>query len=284
LIHYSLLKTKDGSFNIFNAGAPNMFCIVAGCFNKLFSENGKPFMFVILTEKPNLYTPFFGKLHKIKFKELNLWLVISNWRRLPTFKLTHIRDTYFSVLSSTMNSLLSSHNQYSILLDNKICKIFSLRTVIMLCTNQRVSELLVDTRYAYMSAFSTYTNIEKLLIEKFKSPYRCCLEVWIVERLLTRLPMILLNTRNNKIKLKSPEYFLGKRNERSLGGKIDTPSLWYNYNIYDIMELLDEIFIYVHTVKEPSNTYHEFVNAMKTIIEFKNEYDMLTKKKENMVV
>jgi len=48
----------------------------------------------------------------------------------------------------------------------------------------------MDTRYSYMSAFSIYTNLEKLLIEKYKPPYKSVIETWIVNRILTRLPLI----------------------------------------------------------------------------------------------
>jgi len=277
LIHFSTLNLKPKTFSFFNAGIPNAIYIVAGCYNKLFSENGKPFMFVCITKDPNYYNHIFGDLHLIEIDD-GLYLVISRWCRLPTSKLTHMKDSFFSVLSSTMNSMMSSKNFLSSELPNKYQEIFSLRALISLSTNQKIAELLVDTRYAYMSSLAIYTNIEKLLYDKFGPPYKCSLEVWIVDRLLTMLPQIHNAVLEGKIKLNVPEYLVGKRNLTSTGGEIEMPSLWLNHIILDINEIIDEIFIYVHTPKDPSNIFHEQVKAMKTIIEFQQEYDELDKK------
>jgi len=158
---------------------------------------------------------------------------------------------------------------------------FSLRTIISLCTNQKVAELLMDNRYAYMSAYSKYTNIEKLLVEKFKPPYKCCLEVWIINRLLVRLPIIHKCTKDkNSIVLNDPRYMHGNRIENTVGGKIKVPSLWFDDIILDINEILDEAFIYVHTAKEPSNIHHENIGAIKTIIDFQKNYDSLSEKRK----
>lgn len=274
LLHFTCLNLKTKSFSLFNTGIPNMLCLVAGCYNKLFSENGKPFMFIILTKKPDYYTKFFGKLNIIELDNGH-YLVISNWRRLPTSKLTHMKDSYYSVLSSTMNSIMSAHDLLPVALISKYEKIFSIRTIISLSTTQKISEILMDTRYAYMSSLSLYTNIDKLLYDKFGPPYKNCLEVWIVNKLLTRLKIINQAVKDGKITLNIPEYVSGKRNLETTGGKIEMPSLWSDEILLDINEILDEIFIYVHTPKEPSNIFHENVKALKTIIEFQEDYDNL---------
>jgi hypothetical protein len=205
LLHFSLLNLKPHAFTFFNAGIPNCIYVVAGCYNKLFSELGKPFMFIGITKNPDYYNTIFGKVVKIKLKNEE-YLIISNWRRLPTSKLTFMKDSYYSVLSSTMNSFMSCTKPQSFFQPNKYKNIFSLRTIISLCTNQKVSELLMDNRYAYMSSFSIYTNINKLLIEKFGPPYRSTLECWIVNRIITRLPKIFQSMIDNKINLLSPEF------------------------------------------------------------------------------
>jgi len=133
----------------------------------------------------------------------------------------------------------------------------------------------MDNRYAYMSSFSIYTNINKLLIEKFGPPYRCDLECWIVDRILEKLPVISKAALSGKIKFEKPIIIDGKRDIGSMGGVLSIPSLWGEYNLTDVHEIMDEAFIYVHTLKEPSSTYHEEVNALKTICQFQEEYDNL---------
>jgi len=75
--------------------------------------------------------------------------------------------------------------------------------------------------------------------------------------------------------LKKPIIIDGKRDIGSMGGVLSIPSLWGEYNLTDVHEIMDEAFIYVHTLKEPSSTYHEEVNALKTICQFQEEYDNL---------
>jgi DNA-binding protein len=277
LLHFTTLNLKPHTFSVFNSGIPNMICIVAGCYNNLFSELGKPFMFVVITKNPDYYTDFFGKVNKIKYLD-NQYLIISNWRRLPTFKLTHMRDSYYSVLSSTMNSLMSCTTKEAYFDTYKYKKIFSLRAIISLCSNQKISELLMDNRYAYMSSFSLYTNINKLLVEKFGPPYRCSFECWIVDKILTKLPIISKAALSGKIKFEKPIIIDGKRDSLSMGGDLNIPSLWGDYSLNDVHEIMDEAFVYVHTLKEPSSTYHEEVNALKTICQFQEEYDNLNEK------
>jgi len=276
LLHFTTLNLKNRTFSFFNTGIPNMLYVVAGCYNKLFSENGKPFMIIVITKNPDYYTPFFGKIRKYQIDNEN-YLIISNWRRLQTSKLTHIKDSYYSVLSSTMNSMMSLHNKISVVYPNKYEYIFSLRAIISLSTTQKISELLMDTRYAYMSALSLYTNIDRLLYEKFGPPYKNCLEVWVVDRLITRLKLLNDSVKNESIKLNIPEYISGRRNLESTGGVIELPSLWGDYLLIDVNEILDETFLYVHTPKEPSNVFHEQVKALKTIIKYQDEFDNLPK-------
>jgi hypothetical protein len=275
LLHFQLLNLSKKSFCFFNCGIPNFLIIVAGCYNKLTIGNGKPFMCVCLTKYPDRYNELFGKMYKYKYDKSH-YLIVSNWRRLPVFKLTHMKDSYYSTLSSTMNSYLSSKDRQNYELSDKIIDIYNLRGIISLCTNQKVCELLMDTRYAYMSAFSTHTNIEKLLLEKFKPPYRCCIETWIVDKLLTNLPIIYNEViEEGKIRIKKPRFMDGKRREDTIGGEICISSLWFKHSVYETQEIMDEAFIYVHTIKEPSNIYHEQIKAMMTIRKFQDEYNSL---------
>jgi len=281
LMHVSQIKSSKNGFYFFNAGMSNCVIIVALSFSKMNQDKNYPFMTILKTKTPDLYSPFFGKIRKIKIPNSEYTYIISNWRRLPLSKITYMRDSFYSVLSSTMNSILSSPLPSSYFYLNKMEYIFSLRTIVAYSTNQKISELLMDTRYAYMSAFSLYTNINKLLVEKFKPPYSTCLETWIVNRLLKQLPIIHENVLKEGILQTRIEMSLNVRDVNTIGGRIKLPGLWGDYIMNDITELLDEAFMYVHTMKEPSNIFHENVKALKIINAFQKEYDNLPLKHKN---
>ena len=272
LMHFTMLEMKPGSFSFFTCGIPNFICIVAGCYNKLFSQLGKPFMCCFFTENPNSYTDFFGKLIKTDLGN-GTYLICTNWRRLPSFKLLHLKDQFYSITSSIMNSTLSFNNELMPIESNRIIKQLSFRTLVGCATGQKCSEFLVDVRYAYISSYAKYTNIKKLLIEKFSPPYKTSFETWIINKLFTRLPII--NKSKSNIKLTSADYYAGKRTMNSMGVKFSMPSLWFDYTLFEINEFLDEAFCYVHTIKEPSNIYYENVKAINTIIKFQEQYDLL---------
>jgi len=235
-------------------------------------------MCCIITKTPEIYTnKIYGKTYVDDLGD-GRFLVTTNWRRLPTFKITHLKDIYYSVLSTTMNSMMSCNNDLSVNIPGKYQRIFAIRTLFSVCTNQRIAEILMDNRYAYMSAFATHTNINKLLIEKFGPSYSCVLEVWVIKRIFEKLKMVYLAATSNNIQIKRPEVILGKMQRETIGGDICIPSIWTNYELRDIQELLDEAFIYVLTIKEPSNIFHEQINAVKTIIEFQDQFDNLPKK------
>jgi len=277
LMHITNMDTPNGNFFIYNCGQSNICVVVAGCYSAVRVDNGKPFMSIIKTKNPDIYTNgFFGKTKKIKINDY--YYVYSNWRRLTSSKITFMRDSFYSTLSSTMNSILSAPKPYDYYVNDKIQKIYSQRVIISYSTNQKIGELLMDTRYAYMSSLSLYTNINKLLTEKFGPPYNTIMETWIINRLLTRLPVIhskALTTGITQSKIQMDENI---RNIKTIGGIIDLPSLWFDYQMSDITELLDEAFIYVHTIKEPSNIFHENIKAMRTIVQYQSEFEKFENK------
>jgi len=79
----------------------------------------------------------------------------------------------------------------------------------------------------------------------------------------------------DKIKLEKPQFKEGVRTTTSIGGRLILPALWGNYSLVEVSEILDEAFVYVHTMKEPSSIFHEHVKALKTIIEYQKKYDEL---------
>jgi len=74
------------------------------------------------------------------------------------------------------------------------------------------------------------------------------------------------------------------RDIKTIGGQIYMPSLWFDFMQTDMNDILDEAFIYVHTIKEPSNIYHEQVKALKTIVKFQNEFDCLKDYQKNGII
>jgi len=277
-MHLGFKKSKSKAIYFFNSGMSNCVILMALSYGSPNHDIGKPFMSVIKIKKENkkYYNGFFGDLKFVECGEH--YFVFSNWRRLPMTKITHMRDTFYSTLSTTMNSFMSSAQPLNYLINKKFQYIYSLRTILGYATNQKTAELLMDTRYAYMSALSYYTNINKLLVEKFGPPYGTCLEVWLIKRLLIRLPMIHEMAMKDGITQMTSDTVDYVRNVASIGGILKMPSLWGDYNMKDITELLDEAFLYVHTMKEPSNMFHENVKAVKTIIQFQEEYDRLSEK------
>jgi len=275
LMHFMSMSLVPNNYYLFNCGIPNFLCICIGGFRDLDTESGKAFMSMVLTNYPEKYDNiFFGSINKIKVG--SQWLVYTKWRRLPMSKITHMKDACYSVLASTVCYRSNMRNTNYDRANEKAVQMLSVKTIISLCTTQQVAEFLMDNRYATMSAFSSYTNISKLITEKFSPPYTNCLSAWIVNRILNRLPLITKSVvEGEAIYFKVPEFERGKRILNSTGGTFRIPSLWLNEDIIikDPQELLEEIFIYVHTMKEPSNQYHEYIKALKTIIEFQDKFD-----------
>jgi hypothetical protein len=69
---------------------------------------------------------------------------------------------------------------------------------------------------------------------------------------------------------------LERRTQDSIGGDLELPSIWTNYTISSLQDLFDEIFVYVHTIKEPASEYFETIKCIKTIRKFQSQYDQLT--------
>jgi hypothetical protein len=156
--------------------------------------------------------------------------------------------------------------------------IYTTRTLVGYTTSQKTCEFLMDNRYAYMSVFSLYTNIKKLMLEKFKPPYKNCFQVWFMNNLFEKYPKIHKEMKNGGVKLSDIVLLHNKRDPSKIGGEIKLSSFYNDRLNTNVFELMDEIFIYVHTMKEPSNMFHESVKALKTIIEYQTEFDCLPEK------
>lgn len=272
LFHVNEYKSDNETMHVFNLGIDNFCCIVALTRSE---REGKPFLCVVKTKTPELYTNFWGKLNKIKIPKTDYYYIYTNWRRLDNNKITYLRDVHYSVLSSTMNSAMSNPMALKFVIDTRLKELYTFRMLIALSANQKTSELLLDTRYAYMSSISWYTDLGKLLVEKFGYQFNTVIEAWIIWRLITRLKEINHAAQTGGIVNYRLNIDLKTKDIQSIGGHIRLPSLWHDYTLTDITELLDEAFVYVHTIKEPANIFHEQIKAVQTIIKFQNEYDQL---------
>lgn len=279
LIHLSNLSMSKKRFALFNSGIPNICGIMRCGYRGMAQQVGKAFMFMGFTKSAEfINSGMFGKL-EIESRN-DIYFFRTRWFRLPTFRLEFFRDQYYSILSSTLTSLARVRNLPTDI--STIRGTFALRTVCGLIANQRAMEKLADSRYAIMSCFATHTNFRDLILEKFAPPYKSFVEGWIVQRILTQLPLFRIAVYNsNNIRVNVPILdYLDKRFQQSTGGTFNIKAVWSDRKLYSLQDLLDELFLYVHTPKEPSTAFHEEVNAIKTIKKFQDEFDKYTFKEQ----
>jgi len=270
ILHYGHLAYTDSCYSVINTGIPNILIVIANTAKNQNINTGTPFFCCgYSNNKLFLNTKLYGEM-LIKPVHNDLYFFKTNWFRLPSHRIEFFRDQYYSVMSSSLCSL-SRKNEKLLALDVK--GIFCLRTIISLVANQSCSEQLMDSRFAIMSGFATHTNFLELIKEKFSPPYSNCMSAWLCQKLLTILPTFRRNLlASGNVKFLKP--VIDERNKRistSVGGLIKIPGIWTARLIESIDDLLDEIFIYVHTPKEPSNIFHQEIAAVRVI----NDYEKL---------
>jgi hypothetical protein len=289
LMHFTQFSLPSNTFSFFTAGSPNLLYIVSNSYHNKGKDVGKAYMVCGFTDSKSWDNPFFGDIHFIPVNRLGkeYFLFYTNWRRTETFKLTFLKDQFYCIMSTAMNALLR-HKKHLIgykrmrrehdYTHSLIKHHLSLKVMVGLTSNQRIAEMLADLRYAIMASFSEFSEVDKLIIDKFSPKYSTVMESWIA----TRSENIWKQVHDFKdlgIKntfFKQPVYINKKRKDDSIGGKFEIPSIWTGVIIEDLQDLLDDMFLYVHTLKEPSNIHHENIKAMKTIIEYQQKYDSLS--------
>jgi hypothetical protein len=281
LMHILSFTDKESQVTMFNCGLPNRICLVLGGYKSKDVQNPKAYLEMIITNSPDFYKEnVFGSLKKYKLKN-NCWLIITSWKRVTLDKCTFMRDSFYSVFSSSVSFFENIGLDKIEYFD----RITSFKTMVSLCPKQQVQELLMDSRYAIMSSFSLYTNIKELLTTKFAPPYYCAFSVWIVKRLLKSLPKQTEKILSDpKAILVTKPTFEGETvSVKRKGGKINLFSIWTDYELNKVEQILEETFIYVHTIKEPSNLYHEKIKAINTIIKFQEEFEKAGDEKRGKV-
>jgi len=299
LMHYTQFSLPSNTFSFFTAGQPNICFVVNNSYHNAGKDVGKAYMIIGYVFDKRWLTPFNGD---VKYKECfdearqkKYYKFITNWRRTETFKLTFLKDQFYSVLSTSMNALLRHRSDVIQYRSNKNAKDytfdlirhhFTLKVCISLTTNQRIAEMLSDMRYAIMASFSDFSEIEKLILDKFSPKYGTVFESWVASRVdnLRKQVKEFQNKENIRTFFKQPVFVQGKRRDDSIGGSFEIPSIWTGTIIKDLQDLLDDMFVYVHTLKEPSNIHHENIKAMETIIEYQKKYDKLSKERKQGLI
>jgi len=130
-------------------------------------------------------------------------------------------------------------------------------------------------RYVLMSSVSEYCSVKDFILDKFPPPYHSSVESWVIGRFEKALEISIRMITSDIVELQTPIFINKKRREDSLGGSIKIPSIWSDYTCCDLQDFLDDMFLYVHTIKEPSNIHHENIKAIETIVKFQKQFESL---------
>jgi hypothetical protein len=276
LIHFNNLPSSANQIQLISSGWPNIVHICQGSKSKLGSDEGKSFCTLFVTTDKSFVSNVWGNL-KVWISGRH-YIVLTNWRRLSTTKLTTISDSYWSVLSSSFDTFNRQLNADLKRLDDlefwKHC--FGFRSLVALSPGQRLSELLMDVRYLTMAWCSEFTSVIDLIKEKFCPPYPNCFTRWVISRLKhcsAAHPKIYRDKASYT--LTRPIFRDGKRTNYSTGGNLKLPGIWSDYTLTDIQDLFDDLFVYVLTPKEPSSIFHESIKSVNTILKYQNYFDSL---------
>lgn len=278
-MHYASLNTKEGSFYMVNTGVPNVLHIFQGGSLSRGRDIGQPFFSVAITSDPRWANSVWGKhkVYNIKLNSQDAFVIITGWRRLQNHKLMLLRDQFYSCQSTGFDTFSRNRSLQNSKLTEYLKFIYIFRTLVGQCTSQRVAEFLMDVRYIIMACYSDYTNVAKLITEKFGHHYPNSFSRWIVNQLKKKVrPISEAYLQADSFSGTTPIFIGNERLQSSLGGKIKFPSLWSDYTLRSVQDLFDELFVYVHTGKEPSSLFYEGVKSMNTILKFQSEFEALS--------
>ncbi|QTT60993.1 RNA-dependent RNA polymerase [Phytophthora condilina negative stranded RNA virus 1] len=280
LLHFNELNTSSNTFCVINGGRPNCIHIVRGGSLKRGNDIGQAFFTIFVTDNIKWASSVYGnvRVFKEKMNSKTVYVCQTPWVRLSSTKLSFMKDQYFSTLSTAYDSWTRIRDKS--LTRQTLQMIYTFRVCVSLCPSQKVAELLMDTRYIVMAALSTYSNVFELIKEKFQPPYKNCMEKHIVKQLREKCKQIVVHVKQNPPKPNKPGFSSNKRIQTTLGGTITMPSLWAEEVNLSMQGLFDELFVYVHTSKDPSSDYHEQVKAMNTILKFQKQFNSMDPKEQ----
>jgi hypothetical protein len=279
LLHFGNYSVSSSKYSFFNTGIPNMMCVMTGGYRNFTQNNGKSYFVMGFTKNLNEIENIYGKLHIEKVQDDYFYR--TRWFRLPGHRLEFLRDSFLSVLSSSISTLMRIRSQKDITRED-IRGIFVIRSMIAMCPTSKFIEKMMDARYAILSSISEFTNFEELILSKFAPPYHNCLDAWVVGKLKFKLASFRQSIfKKGNIQFLAPVFNeVKQRSFKTVGGKISVRAIWSNRLLVGIQDILDELFIYVHTPKEPSNVFHEEVKSINTITEFQVIFNKMTKREQ----
>lgn len=287
LMHFQQFSLATNSLSMFTCGMKNVIVLLNNSYHDSGKDVGKAFMVFGFIDDLRWASKVYGTMsvQEVYGFGRKIYAFATGWRRIETYKCTFLRDQYFSIMSTAVNGLLRSQDKIERdrtgtkrpYVDRLVRHHFTLKVAVTLCSNQRVAEMLADMRYAIMASFAEFSEIERLCIDKFGPPYNNILEVWIASRVdnLRKLVTDYLENDVQNIFFKQPVFHRNRRTDESIGGHFELPSIWDDVILTDLQDLLDDMFLYVHTLKEPSNIHHENIKAVNTILEYQELYDKM---------
>lgn len=272
LIHLQSQNLRKGHFSFFNNGDPSYLYIVEHGLQDRGRDSGKAFMIVKFGTINNLEAKLFGFQTEIATSIRQIYM--TGWRRLSNTRLTFHADQVYSVLSTAFSTYMRSRMAVASAEKSRsdhivqLKSVLAFRYIIGLAHSQNTAEMLSDFRYLYMNAFSEFCSTNEFVVDKFTKPIRTCLDAYLFSK-IPQFDELRKEYRKGGVLMKGAKFLSGARDVTTTGGTLCLTSILHpNYKILDIQDLLDDMFLYVHTNKEPANQYHEFVKAMNTILDF----------------
>jgi len=236
-------------------------------------DPGVPFLFFGLIPKNYKFNDLFGQVFTTTFDETQD-LFVTNWRRLKLEKLTHIRDVFFSTLSTGFKNL----SRQMKIQKNDLIEFYVSRNLFGLSVSQKCAEFLADSKYIFMASISEFSKTSSLIEDKIKGPFTKHLEIFILFNLIEKSKELILSLSANPIQIHE---YVDETEDKllsqlSVGGVFKLPYLWAKGSYTEFNDFLDSLHTYVHTVKEPASYYHETIKSIKTIQKFNDKYIDMT--------
>jgi hypothetical protein len=276
LIHFGSFTNRFKHFFFCTTGIENVCCIAAGTKHKPSTDPGVPFLFFGKIPEGATLNPLFGHVEYLDKPGHGCRIFITNWRRLKLEKLTHMRDVFFSTLSSGFKNLCIPK---TIDLHHTV-ENYSFRVLAGCSVSQKVAEFLADFKHISMASLSEFSKTDVLIKDKIKGPFTKHIEVYLFYQQIKKSLQTMDSLKHNPIQIN--EYYETEDKDVeldfSIGGTISLPFLWAKEGTHtDLNTYLDCVHTYVHTVKEPASNFHESVKSLKTVLKFNNKYKALTK-------
>jgi hypothetical protein len=281
LLHFQNLTFKHNNFSVFNSGIPNLLYLVQHGIQDRGKDVGRSFMIIKFGEIADVEASLYGFHNTYKLSDGVTSVHCTKWRRLNSQRIGFHLDQIYSVLSTTFASFqrrLSESRVSNLDLDLVFAEtkvIFAVRYLVSISHRQLFAEMLSDIRYLYMDAFSEFADCQQFILDKYTKPVQTHFECFLLN-LIPKFEKFRQEFLKTGVTFKSASFVGKQREQYSIGGKINLPSMLYpGVRIRSIQDLLDDMFLYVHTNKDPSTPYHEYVKAFKTILKYQEKYDNL---------